>query len=265
MSRIEDLPVLIYTMGRVSSGSTSIALMKAGFDNRFHVHTMNEDWREWTNSPNPQRGMTKQQEERYHFDRKVRADIIDTGKEALIISLVREPLTRNMSAFFMNQVDKKKVTDTDPDDLVRKFKKRYAHYVPLQWYQREFNTVLDVDVFANPFDKKLGYQLLERGPYKILLLRTELTNEAKGEALSEFLGRPIEMEVARKKSQYELSDEALDTYREFKKHAKVRPEFLDWIYSSKYARHFMSKREMREMRERWESPNAPDQPWRTQP
>lgn len=265
MSKIENLPVLIYTMGRVSSGSCSIALMKAGFESRYHVHVMNEDWRKYSGAASPEKSMTAQQEARYHFDRDVRKNIIDAKKECLVVSLVREPLTRNMSAFFMNKVDKKGVADKTAEGLRRAFLKNYPHFVPLEWYHREFNKSLDVDVFETPFDADLGYKVIEKGQFKILLLRTEMTNEQKGEALSEFLNRPIEMEVSRKSDKYELKEETNELYREFKKQVSFREEFLDFLYASEYARHFMKPEEIKHLRDRWQGESAAPVAWRTGP
>ena len=263
MTKLEDLPVLIYTMGRVSSGSCSIALMKAGFEKRFHVHVMDEDWRKYSGAASPATGMTKQQEDRYNFDRKVRKDIIDSGQECLIVSLVRDPLTRNMSAFFMNQVDKKGVETKTTEGLRSRFVRSYPHFVPLEWYHREFNPTLGINVFDHPFDPELGYTVIEHGRFKILLLRTELTNEEKGQALSKFLDRPIEMEVSRKSDKYELKEETNELYRAFKKEVKFRKEFMDYLYSSEYAQHFMDEDETERLRDRWQSAAAKPVEWRT--
>jgi hypothetical protein len=265
MSKIEELPVLIYTPGRVSSGSCSIALMKAGFDKRFHVHVMNEDWRTYSGAASPANGMTPQQAARYDFDRNVRSEIIDAKKECLIVSLVREPLTRNMSAYFMNQVDKKGIGGKTAESLRKGFLARYPHFVPLEWYHREFNPVLGINVFDHPFDAGQGFQVIESGRFKILLLRTELTNEEKGAALQQFLNRPIEMEVSRKSDKYELKEETNELYREFKKEVKFRPEFLDYLYTSEYARHFLTPEEMQSVRDRWQSEDAAPVAWRTGP
>lgn len=260
-----ETPVLIYTMGRVSSGSCSIALSKAGYNRRHHVHTMNEQWRSYSGAASPATGMSAQQEARYEYDRKVRREIIDSGEKALIISFVREPLTRNMSAFFMNRVDKKGVADKSPEGLRQLFVQRYPHFVPLEWYHREFNTVLGVNVYDHPFDPQIGYKIIEAGRYRILLLRTEMTDEAKGAALSDFLSVKVEMEVYKKSDKYELKEETNDLYRDFKKEVKFRKEFLDYLYSSEYARHFMSEGEIQELRARWQSDDAAQVAWRTGP
>ncbi|MCR9129324.1 MAG: putative capsular polysaccharide synthesis family protein [Alphaproteobacteria bacterium] len=261
----KELPVLIYTMGRVSSGSCSIALGKAGYHRRHHIHILNEDWRDYSGAASPATGMTAQQEARYEYDRKVRREIIDTGEKALVISFIREPLTRNMSAFFMNRVDKKGVDDKSPEGMRRAFLKRYPHFVPLEWYHREFNKSLGINVFDHAFDPQVGYRILETDRFRILLLRTEMTNEAKGAALSDFLGVPVEMEVYKKSDKYELKEETNELYREFKKEVKFRKGFLDYLYDSEYARHFMSESEIEEIRGRWQSDDAAQIPWRTGP
>ena len=266
MTNNKNLPVLIYTMGRVSSGSCSIALQNAGYTNKFHVHTMNEEWRAFSGKASPADGMSPQEIERYEYDRKVRRDIIDAGKEALIISFVREPLTRNMSAFFINQIDRKDlVRDRTNEGLRRGFLKRYPHYVPLEWYKREFNSVLGINVFEHPFDNDRGHSVIESGRFRILLLRTEISNQEKGAALTEFLGEPVEMEVYKKVNKYELREEVNDLYREFKSEVKFQEDYLDYLYNSDYARHFMSGTEISELRTRWQSNDVIEVPWRRMP
>jgi hypothetical protein len=92
-----------------------------------------------------------------------------------------------------------------------------------------------------------------------------MTNEAKGAAMTDFLGVPVEMEVSKKSDKYELKEETNDLYRAFKKEVKFRGEFLDYLYGSEYARHFMSESEMSELRARWQSDDADQVPWRDGP
>ena len=94
----KDLPVLIYQMGKV--GSSSIYMSLKEIMPTFHVHYLRKDLMDKINKNQINRGFAPP--EHLVTSKMVLKKYIKKDKPLNIISLVRDPIARNMSAFFEN-------------------------------------------------------------------------------------------------------------------------------------------------------------------
>lgn len=178
--------------------------------------------------------------------------IVAKKRSALFISLVRDPVSRNISAFFQNDGNWADFTVPPEkhavDTLIKRFLEAYPHHVPLVWFDGEFQPVLGIDVYAHPFPKERGYDVIEAGNFKVLLLKVELDDAVKERAISEFLGVPdfrlIRHNVGVKK-------ETAALYKAFKDQFVLPAALADQIYEARYTRHFYTSEEIEHMRARW--------------
>lgn len=115
-------------------------------------------------------------------------------KKLKIVTLVREPVARNISAFFQN-VDLSfsdfNCQDVDPveiEALIENFLQIYPHETPLAWFDTQIKSVFGIDVFASNFPKSKGYKIYKADHPDMLLMRLENINECSQEAFKEFLG-----------------------------------------------------------------------------
>jgi len=141
-----------------------------------------------------------------------------------VISPIREPVRRNISAFFENYYQQGKATMSD-------FIHNYPHHVPLLWFDREIKGFWGVDVYEEEFDVDRGWQIYEAEKARILVIRMEIRME--------------NFSVWSQAYQALTSDEAPELvhthrtddleYRRF-----LKEEYSDFITQSKYARHFYS-------------------------
>lgn len=227
--------VLIYQMGKVGSSTIKKTLKSEGFQVK-HFHYLKGDFA-GTDDP----GLL----------------ILSIGSEGMknyrgrIITLTRDPVARNLSAFFQN-IDMFGVdlhNGLDIDELIRIFFARYNHRIPLDWFDNEFKVSTEVDIYKYDFPKELGYQTLEYKQKKILILKVELEDVVKKDALGQFFNfnKPLEIQFSNVGSQKEYAN----IYKLFLKNIRFPSEYLEEAYSSKYVRHFYSEDEINEFRGRW--------------
>src|SRR5687767_8565754 len=112
-----------------------------------------------------------------------------------VISLVRDPVATNVSAFFQiidhylpGFTQQYKVGAVQIDDAIQVFLDQYDHEEPLMWFDIELKSTLGVDVYATRFPKSKGYEIYRGAKVDVLILRLEDMNERAGEAFKEFLG-----------------------------------------------------------------------------
>jgi hypothetical protein len=169
-----------------------------------------------------------------------------------VITLVREPVANNVSMFFqlLDQYisTDSEISDYDIDELVGIFVENYAHARPLTWLDAEIKTHFGIDVFQNPFPVHQGYTVISQGRISLLVLRCELDDRTKAQAIADFLGLD-EFDLVR--SNVASDKSYARQYAEFKQRIRIPPALLDQMYNSKFARHFYSEEELEQFRARW--------------
>ena len=132
----------------------------------------------------------------------------------------------------------------------------------MEWFDAEFRVALGIDVFDFPFDATLGYSRISSGPFDALILRTELSDSDKANAVAQFLNLPeFAMRMGQSWSRTPgVAGEQADyreQYRELKRRVVIPRPHWDAIISSKVARHFITDGELARSREQVEVVDEP--------
>jgi hypothetical protein len=184
---------------------------------------------------------------------------IDNNPESpwKVITLVRDPIARDISDFFEN-VDKywpellNERGNLRRDDALAFIRDKFLEYdentnYTCTWFDKELKRAFGIDVYGYPFDYESGYITLSRGRVDVLVMRLEDLNECFDIALEDFLDlNSIELvraNVGRKKRHAEA-------YRDIRARLRLPRSVCERIYASKYARHFYSDMK-EELIERW--------------
>lgn len=182
-----------------------------------------------------------------------------------LITLVRDPVARNVSEFFYS-VDTNKHKPYLPDfydrhaantitteELIRRFQDVFhvdspEFQLPLRWFDRELAAVTGIDVYASQFPKEKGYVRHRAGGFDVLLLKLEHLGRCSRKAIKEFLGLPdfhlLEANLASRKRYYPV-------YKDFIQSISLPDSYLSRADCSKYARHFYSDEEIESFRKKW--------------
>lgn len=242
----EPKPILVYQMGKVGSRSAVKAIEERTDRPIFHIHQLD---------PEILAGVAKQNVDagndippHIEAGRIVNETIVGPGRPADVVTLVREPIGRNISAFFQNLNIFVPKANATPQEMVDAFVERYPHSQPATWFQREIGKSLGIDVFATPFDIARGWQVYERGPYRMLLMRCESPDETKAEAIADFFGwSGVEVKRVNMGDNKKYKKQ----YLAFKDLARFPSSFVDKLLDTEYARHFYTEDERTRFRTKW--------------
>ena len=223
-----DNPILVYQMGKV--GSTSIIDSLAGRWDGPVLHCHHIEF----------------PKTRYIYNNHYKKN-----KPIYIISLTREPISRNISAFFQNltiftQAKVDSFADST-ESLIQKFLDSYPHEMPLVWFQDHIERNFSINVFEHPFPES-GYVHISRDNLHLLILRAEISDKLKEEAISSFLKMP-NFKLTR--SNVGSSKDYAKLYKNFKDSLILPQTYLDQMYDSLYFKHFYAGKIGVELSERW--------------
>jgi hypothetical protein len=126
------------------------------------------------------------------------------GEKWKILTLVRDPVARNLANFFQHirvepgsdrQWKLKSdwhdfeitVNDNNTEELVELFFERQWHDLPLIWFDREFMSVFGIDIYASNFPISKGYKIYDEKEADVLLIRLENLDDCAAKAFKEFL------------------------------------------------------------------------------
>jgi hypothetical protein len=255
----KKVPLLIYQMGKVGSSTIRNSVNAYGLEvYPYHLHYMS--------GIDHMVRICRQQAIPLQdhilssiFCRKLVKRSIRAGGQIDVISLVREPVAKNISQFFQNidvvypeaeyEAKKGKLTlDELSRDLSDFFIKNFVHKDPLVWFDVELNAFLKIDVYAEPFPHEKGYHIYRNEHFRVLLLRLENLNQCISKAMQEFMGLDdFELVNENVSNQKEYAN----LYRKVKKEIVLPDPYLDEMYGSKMARHFYTPEEIAGFRARW--------------
>ena len=168
----------------------------------------------------------------------------------LVVTIVRDPIARAASDFFQSAERSGLMKD---DAKIAESYERFVRVtgIPraIEWFDREFEPAVGVDVCAHPFDHAQGYDIIDVPQARILVLRRE-SLEVAPVALARFLGLPGRVEVGADNVGAEKGYR--DLYEDVLRKVCLSPETLEMAYSSCVVRHFYRQDEIDQFKGRWQ-------------
>lgn len=262
--------VVVYQMGKV--GSSTIVASLAALHKPWAIHH--------AHILDPQRLARFEANVKRHFTRKLVDEeargrlaerlvaekslrrMLDDGRLARrwkVITLVRDPVARNLSSFCeildlqldYHLRDKLRARGIDgvTRELGRMFLDTYPdHTFPLEFFDTEMRPALGWNVFTTPFPHHAGYAIYRCERADVLLLRLEDLDRCVTRAFREFLGIDnftlVRENVGSEKDYSEMYRRLLDAIR-------LPESYLSRMYGSKYATHFYTTDELSRFNARW--------------
>lgn len=238
---------LVYTLGKVGS-STIYATLKKRLPGVpvHHVHFLSTEYLD-VRLPK----LNDYFKKHIALGRRVLADLDKhKGKRIKIITLVREPVARDVSAMF--QTWRGRFGDVPFDsktnaELIADLKGRNFHHT-LTWFADEFQAWTGADIYSMPFNKERGYSIHHTDRSDILVLKLEKLNDCFGPAMREFVGLDLSRLEMANIGEEKLSKEK---YRSLAAEIRFTPAELDAVYGSKYMQHFFTSEEIAGYRAKW--------------
>lgn len=200
---------------------------------------------------------------------------LQTGDDVTIISGVRDPVMRSLSAAVQNLhmmfddcvEDDPSVTAenlaarieslwlfnvSDDDPIARMCQATIC--APLFWLSEEIEKPFGLDILSHPFDVNRGFALIRKKNISLLLYRQESAPQAIEVGLQElFPGRRFTL--PRKNQAKDKS--TVGIYETLNAIFRLPRDKLISIYANPYVRHFFSEEEISSLVTRWQSLTAP--------
>jgi hypothetical protein len=235
-----------YTMGKVGSMTIERALNDRIFYQRsYHIHFLTPP------------GLRKHQEfnstsEGYHLAahfEKARKD--NPEKRLKVITLVRDPLARDISDLFQNY-EIYLPEQSSGAIVVQKmldFFNGFDHAYGLSWMEEELGTYLELNVYDHPFDREKGFSIIREKAFDLLIIRLEDLSRVFAAAMHEFTGVGdwhLPPEVNNADSKFYAS-----VYADFKKRVVISDELIHLLYDSPFFRHFYREEDKIKFVKKW--------------
>lgn len=248
-------PVLVYATPKVASTAVTHALMSVEGQAVFHVHMISAANIRRLHEGMRRRGLTRARQDMNGLEDLGLAladELIRPRRPARVVSLVRDPVARNIS-FYFQTLDVLWKTERAHEHfgverLLEEFHERFVHERGIDWFDEEFGPVLGIDVYARPFPQREGFLRIDSGPYEVLLMRHDLDDRLKEKCLADLIRVPkvtlTPRNVGAEKSYSEV-------YGEFLRRVVLPEDYVERMLGSKYARHFYGPEELARFRARW--------------
>jgi hypothetical protein len=227
-----DIPVLVYQMGKVASSSVTHSLSRQCSGVVLQAHYFRPNHKDW------------RVRRLYHW-------IMEGAKPLNVISLTRDPIGRNVSVFFQNFEKHTGVpyhkANFSIEELRTIFLNRFANGKPLGWYDRNIKANFGIDVYTTSFPK-CGFATYTHKNFRLLVLQSEIDDNEKQRAIGEFLNIN-NFQLFNKN--ISADKEYASTYMDFKRNVKLPSDYLDLMCKSKYFTHFYDQDVIDAVRIKW--------------
>ena len=201
----------------------------------------------------------------YSYDKSSSLWRVRRGLPAKIICPIREPIARDVSAFFhfycspeslentnFGEIEKLFLSDSRP--RVSVVSKAAAHKFTLNWFDWHFRPLTGIDVYKKPFPIDRKWQIYKRGFLQVLVYRIDLKRSEQTELVSRFLG--IELNEIGLEN-YSKGQFYAEHYSQFHKSVKLPESYIRQMHDSRFAKHFWSPEELKLAADKWRGTPGP--------
>lgn len=244
IKKVKDYEIVIYTFGKSGSSSVYYTLMsKLPFKKIFHLHFLSDYWIKEVFPGTPhERNIHKAEAYFQHLKKR-------SNKKIKYITLVREPVGRDISGFFQNYRLTGEKFDKKDLESIRKIISDKGHDLAINWFDTDFFNYTGFNIYSNKFDRKKGFEIYKIDKdSEVLVILTHRLTEVFKKAISEFLNLEIGNLINFNKSSDKKDGQLV---QQLKNYYFESDEKIDKVYSSKFVEHFFSKNEIETYKQKW--------------
>ena len=191
------------------------------------------------------------------------------GLPLKIICPIREPIARDVSAFFhfvctlprmpanadLGELEELFLADSRTQRGYRNTRRTglAEHSFTLSWLDKYFKPLTRIDVYKQPFPIDRKWQVYRRGFTRVLLYRTDLERSEQTKLISRFLG--IELDEMRPRNVAKDKNYA-ELYSRFRESVKLPEHYIGRMHNSRFAQHFWSPQELKTAADKWRATSS---------
>ena len=246
LRKLKNKTIIIHTLGKVGSSTIYYELKKLSpWENIFHTHFLSDEWL----------NLRLKDGNHFEFNNRAAKKVFSyleqyPNNKKYFISLVRDPVSREISNFMQNPQDfiEGDILLNPIAVLKKKYLENLSYDYTLNWFDTEFLNYTGFNVYSQPFDKDKGFSIYEHNNLKIMIVKLEKLNECYSDAMKAFFDLNLKLGVnSNLSSQKKIST----VYSELKKSIKFTEDQLNTVYSHKYVTHFYTLEEIKTFKEKW--------------
>lgn len=246
-------PIVVYSATKTASTAVAAALDRTSGIETVKVHHLQPEhfWPGPLASPVARDGMLRHRAIEQHATRSL---LLATDRPLRVVSVMRDPIAFNLSnytyfgrAYWMRSFWRS-APAMPTAQLMTHFLGTFPHESSSLWWSREFALTTGIDVLSANFETTRGWQRYRNDRFDCLVLRADIDDRVKREALAEWLGReiaPVERENAND------TQSAPGVYERLKHAIRSQPDYVDRMLSLPSVRLFLDPPQLERLRARW--------------
>ncbi len=252
-------PILIYQMGKVGSSTVDNSLKKSGINNRtYHIHFLSKNGidnaAKYYTSINA--GLPRHLLRSMFLRKKI---LGSKGVKWKLITLVREPIGREISNIYQNIIDSNpelinKDGKINSNEVTELLEENFLNFdqeknFTCSWFDNELKRAIGFDIYAESFNKDKGYSIYNIDNIDILVIRIEDMDSFFDEAIKDFFGWNKSVPMIRAN----IGDKKTysGAYKKTTSNIFLAKETCEKIYNSKYVKHFYSQKMIESFFVKW--------------
>lgn len=243
--KYKDTLFLIYSPGKTGSSTVYYTLMKEFPLNKvLHVHFLSDYWiKEKLPKDNPNVKNDRNKLLAYKVYKALKKK-----KKVKVISLIRDPFSRGISAYFHDPILRDQAKNKDVE-TIRLEILNYAKDASLFWFETDFNNFFNYNVFDDSFDKDRGAKRFNiSDDIEVLLLKTNHLNKNGKKEIENFLDINIEeLFNVNQRSEGSIGE----VYNQVKNSYFEEPELFNEKINSQFTQHFFDDSELESFRQKY--------------
>lgn len=243
-------PILIFTMAKVGSLSIYFSLKKSiPKTTLFHIHHLKQSEISKNIKLCFDNGI-------YPGSRSpvpiILSEIINVKRPYKIISLFRDPIERNISAFFeafelyVGCPPEKYMESLEELETI--YHEKLPHHYAINWFDEHLYTSTGIDIYQKPFNHDAGAMSFSKDNVSILILNSAIADDNKARFISDFTNAK---NIVIENRNITADSKAADLYSRFKNTIKFEEKYLNNLYNSKYAKHFFTDSQRQAAINKW--------------
>ena len=244
--------VLVYQMGKVGSSSIQYSLEEVGIGAP-HIHSLykNRGCELYKNFLLAKMYYPCYKKLLFYLFYTFQRLKLRRRKHLKIITLVREPISVNLSSFFHNlSYPSYEIEQQNVSGIEEAFFEKFNHDYALDWFDNEFLPTIGLDIFKYNFDKQAGYAVIKEKNVDCLIIKLEKLNR-----LEKVIANFVDDENFKLINHNFSADKWFQpVYNDFKVNVKFDADYVGKMYSSKFMQHFYSIEEIQKYKDKFLTP-----------
>ncbi|MEP0262725.1 putative capsular polysaccharide synthesis family protein [Dokdonia sp.] len=249
-------PVLVFTMAKVGSSSVYHSLKNQSSIPCFHIHSLSIEEELQAIKICKEKGVYPGSRSPVFMLHKY---LLEKQENYKVISLFRNPIERNLSAFFeafeIHMGVPTHLFKGSLQDIEAAFYQKLDHSYCKDWFDNHLKDGTGVDVYEHAFlpteqagAKAKGYTIIKDSQVDVLVLNSNLDDALKSKLVGDFCDVK---DFTIKNVNVTEAKKGAALYAEFKSYIRFSKSYLDDQLESKYMNHFFTKEEKEALYEKW--------------